>query len=911
MPALCVLGARLINEGDLVPAELANHDVARRDILARFRDELVGRISEQADPAVVRALLVCVAALQPVETATEGMAEWFAEQLGRTTEEVRDAVRGLEQGGLLSGAGRRRRIVPDVLGDHIIREACVGPDGRPTGRADELVALAPDWATSRVLANLAELDWRLGVAGEQSVLDAVRAGLEREILAAGAWDRRQMLERLRDSAVFLPHWMVHLARRVLDHAAEDSEILPGHTITDSDTRLALVPLLRDAGLVPDHTAAAMFLLWEIGRDLQSRSTLSGDDPLEAIQRFGSYELRGPYADTLLEVVERLVGDDEESEQRRALPIKLLSPLTSREGTTSSATGYTVSLGSYFVDATAAQRVRNRLRTLLVDSCIGSGPRTRAAAAQLLGEMLRQPHGFFGRSAPRAAIAQWRPEQLALLADIDSVMHRSDDVVVVSRLRDSMDWHARHSAIRGIKTAVRRLQRSHPATPDELLLRTLTDGFSHFDNYETAQRRLRAIARQLVNESPLVQELLRRIDDMLERLAAGDPETHTDAGRLMATLAERDLDWAMEAARVLVADPARPAARAVGVLLTVVVSRTPARTREIVAELAGAGDVALRRIAADHISRMTWVTDPDSPERRLAATLAADSDSLVVRNVVLAAHRAADHDPEFSRAVLRAVRNLSDPDLAEDVCTVLAHDLGLTPADEAHFLERLLLCPDIGYWQDRWLGSVSACKSQEILRYLLARIDSRDDTGYRAIPFEGLSADPLMEHTELRVACLQQIIEFTAEHLDGLGAYDATTLFWSYAGGQVVGLDAIAHGLTGSSSQTRDAALQIVAHAPHGIVLGNPAWVAKTLDAVSAKTLDEVEGALAAALTTGVKQGSPGKPFPRDVLLRDRAAEHAAAARPGSRPAAFWASVVRMAESDIQRSLEMDEELDDE
>ena len=53
----------------------------------------------------------------------------------------------------------------------------------------------------------------------------------REILAAGAWDRRQLLERLRDSAVFLADWMVHLARHVLDQAAEDSEILPGHTVT--------------------------------------------------------------------------------------------------------------------------------------------------------------------------------------------------------------------------------------------------------------------------------------------------------------------------------------------------------------------------------------------------------------------------------------------------------------------------------------------------------------------------------------------------------------------------------------------------------------------------------------------------------------------------------------------------------
>jgi hypothetical protein len=56
--------------------------------------------------------------------------------------------------------------------------------------------------------------------------------------------------------------------------------------------------------------------------------------------------------------------------------------------------------------------------------------------------------------------------------------------------------------------------------------------------------------------------------------------------------------------------------------------------------------------------------------------------------------------------------------------------------------------------------------------------------------------------------------------------------------------------------------------------------------------------------------APGTPFPRDAHLRDRAAEHAAAARPGSRAATFWTSMVRAAEGDIKRSLEHDRYLED-
>jgi hypothetical protein len=60
----------------------------------------------------------------------------------------------------------------------------------------------------------------------------------------------------------------------------------------------------------------------------------------------------------------------------------------------------------------------------------------------------------------------------------------------------------------------------------------------------------------------------------------------------------------------------------------------------------------------------------------------------------------------------------------------------------------------------------------------------------------------------------------------------------------------------------------------------------------------------------MKQGTPGKPFPEDVELRDRARDHAAVARPGSRAEVFWALMVRAAESEIRTSLERDRELEE-
>ncbi len=221
VPALCVLGARLINDGDLRPLELADSETARMDILHRFSRELRGRVSEEIDPILVRRLLDLAAAHQPL-IFDPPVIEWLAGQLVSDPDTVRRAVGAVEAAGLLVGEGRQRRVAPDILGDHILRAACVGPDGVPTGFADKWVANVPDWAAGNLLTNLAELDWRLTATGQQPILDAVLRRLQDCIVAADASERRHLLATLEGAAGYLSPWIIALARRLLDSPARES-----------------------------------------------------------------------------------------------------------------------------------------------------------------------------------------------------------------------------------------------------------------------------------------------------------------------------------------------------------------------------------------------------------------------------------------------------------------------------------------------------------------------------------------------------------------------------------------------------------------------------------------------------------------------------------------------------------------
>jgi len=905
-PALCVLGARLLRKGELAPAALATDATVHQDILARFREEAIGRVDDRVDPALVAHLLPLIAALQPLDTSAEGVLAWLGEQVGTSIEEVRAAVCALEDADLLVGSGRRRRLVPDILADRLLHEACVDREGHPTGRAEELFLATPEGMASRLLLNLAELDWRLGLSNETRVLDALCTRLKAELLAADAWQRERLLELIGDSAVYLAPWIVEIARELLDHPARDSTLLRDMKITDTDARRHLVPLLRSAAFDPQCTAPALRLLWETGADLPPRRALGEEgDALEAIRKLGDYRFATGYGEALLDLVEELLADPAQAESRRALPVSLLSALTAREGTTSRARGYEVHLGSFYVDARATVGLRTRLRAFLVRECSEGGPRTRVASAEILGGMLRQPHGFYGQTVPREVVSQWRDEQIGLLADIEGVFAANTDPLVARRLRDELGWHAEHSAIRGVKTRARAILRANPPQAAERLARALTHTLAEFANRKTLSLQRRKLAKELLVDTDGPEELLGRIEEMMEGLAVCEPELGIDCGALLVVLAELDPDWALAASALLSTSPNRPTAAGVGVLLTAVLQRRPEQARAILAGLAD-GDISLRRLAADHVSRMAWWNDPVAPERELAVRLAGDEDMGVARGAVLVALRCAGDDPGLARRIVLAVRDIANQQLAEEVCMAITHIPDLSSDDWALLCDRLLACPVVEYWYEKALGLLAGADARLAVDHLLERCDERPDNwDYQPLPHDGLGADLLAEAPELRREALGEIARRLAEDRSGRRSFCLPTLFWSLGGGGEEPAEIIAEGLA-SGGPPHEAAEALISAARGGWILGRPQWVAERLEASSGgEALDGLQGALHGALRSGIRQGTPGEPFPQDVALAKQARELAAESPAGSRTAVFWSRIAKAVEADMRKQVQRD------
>jgi hypothetical protein len=170
-PLVTVVGGRLLAMRAVHPELLERDGDFRQEVLNRFRDESLGRVSDLVPPDLGRRLLELIAAVAPVPTDAGPFHDRMAAFLNVKPVEITRTLGEFERVGLLVRRGNSLRVAPDVLADHILAAACLTPQGVGTGFADRVFAEFAGDCLAQLLRNLAELDWRVRVdSGDESPL---------------------------------------------------------------------------------------------------------------------------------------------------------------------------------------------------------------------------------------------------------------------------------------------------------------------------------------------------------------------------------------------------------------------------------------------------------------------------------------------------------------------------------------------------------------------------------------------------------------------------------------------------------------------------------------------------------------------------------------------------------------------
>jgi hypothetical protein len=341
-PLVTAVGGQLLASRTVDPELLERQQDFRDVVLSRWQEEIVGNLSPNVDPDIAQGALRLVAALAPL--SVEGRAiRIVADELGVGLPVVASVLGELEQAGLLLARGRLRRIIPDVLADHILHRACLELQGRPTGYADELVDRYAETSFTELLRNLAELDWRIGqTAGASGLLERVWVKLTADFERADAEGRVNILNRLAPAAIFAPEQIFEIIELALRKPAQLSTGFFDLTIDDASVRRELPPLLHRVGLHPNLTAKTMSLLWELGRDDRRRLHANLDHPIRIATELGEYGRSSAHPAALLALTEQLLGEGQ-GDGYYWSPLELLRPLVARTVTRTSMEGFAMQI----------------------------------------------------------------------------------------------------------------------------------------------------------------------------------------------------------------------------------------------------------------------------------------------------------------------------------------------------------------------------------------------------------------------------------------------------------------------------------------------------------------------------------------------------------------------------------------
>jgi hypothetical protein len=137
-PLVTVVGGRLIARQRIAPLLLTNEDEFRRAVFDKYVADC--ELSLPHGPVVWRDLLSLIAALSPLHIGDSYFLTLAAGFLRIREDEILQASETLAKQGLLVRRGGLVRIVPDVLSDYLLEQACVQSDGEPTRFADEVFA---------------------------------------------------------------------------------------------------------------------------------------------------------------------------------------------------------------------------------------------------------------------------------------------------------------------------------------------------------------------------------------------------------------------------------------------------------------------------------------------------------------------------------------------------------------------------------------------------------------------------------------------------------------------------------------------------------------------------------------------------------------------------------------------------
>jgi hypothetical protein len=935
-PLVTVVGGQLLLQRR-IPAALLERDTDfRAAVLDRFSAVLLGLVHERIPNDLCLRLLEMIAALAPLQPHDERFREAASTFLGIDHATLVRHLGTLEAAGVLLRRGTTIRITPDVLADHLLLRACLNEVGDDTGYARRIFEHFGAYAPARLLANLAELDWRLRTAGADgpALLDTIWGEIEAAFDATSHRGRCRLLETLEDAAPYQPRRILALIGRALrqpEAPPDDSPWAAVRPFTQEAVRLALPRLLRRVAYTERELPRCLDLLWELGRDDRRVANQLPDHPMRVLHDLAEYELEKPvtFNRAVLDAVGRWLRAPDAHRHAHS-PLDILDALLGKDVEWSRTEGAVVHITVLPLDATKTRELRDEALAMVAECATADDIRLLRRVVASLLRALRPPSAKFMRTITEEEHAAWIPEQQLILRHLAKLLDRTAEPIVHLDIAEGLVWHARHASAAEVRQAAEGLLARIPDTFEGKLTSLLGLGWrrafaspAEQDEWERLgerrAERLHAVAAEFRVRFPEPSAAFA----YLERFAGelGEVGVELWPQEFLGTLAGQDAAYVRGFLDALLAAPVGAFAPYLNHLLPAVRAADEGHGAAIIERIIADGHAALCYGLAFAYQRDDWLVRLQPRDREHLAAL-LKHDALPVRLEALRAIRLwGRHQPAEAMALAVAVDFAGNTELAAAVCEVFDKTWGIPLtqlSDRAmeELLDRMVALPSIdNHHICAFVTGVAAHNARAAVRFLLARVTH---------PLEGLAEryEALPHHHDIRPTSLESDPEYAAILCDVRDAALALPDAHWRASGELAelfkrlapGFDATALAVLSewidSNDPERIMGASLFLHkAPRTFVFGQEDYVAHLLaraEAAGGECRQRAVADLEASATLGMFSGIPGQPFPEHVAMLERASILTARLSPGSATSELYERLADHARTRI-RQAEIDRE----
>jgi transcriptional regulator with XRE-family HTH domain len=871
-PLITVMGAWVVSKEKKHFEFVRNEDEFRTLLMARFREVITGTLSPR-DSESLRKLLRVVAIIQPLSIDDTAISEICAKVEGIPQAEVRRLFRVLLDAGVLSRRGGTYRLSPDLLADYVIESECIGSNGTSTGYAEQIFDEANDRLLENVVRNLGRLDWR------RSNGDPSNSHLMDEIwrkLRSKQEDGDTHLRAVQAVAYYQPLRALRFAEE-LTRKGEHLRDLPA--------------ILEFAAYNLDCLPQACELLWELGKD-DSRPT--GQHPEHAIRILAELATVAPnkpfehneiVVDFALSLFGRL-----DSWSSAHTPLDVLKGIVKTEDHSTTSNGRTISFSPYQVRPEFVRPLRDKVRTAVIGLLTGRNLKIAIRGAAFVQEMLRYPMGIFNSKVANDLDTEWTKDFVRTFAAIKSAIktHALDSLVLLELAR-SVSWHANYSE-RGTSKFARAIV---ACLPNDLEFRTLVaiaDPFGRiFDrpieiNPNTDwTKQVKLVTEELLKAFSDGEALRAKIEGHLVHIATAG--THAEPFTLYWELLQRSKSLANATVENALANTGSPTAQFAAAALATIIREDCEAGLRISRRFLASQDVSLAcAVGSAHRSFDFSKEDHENSHVALVRQLLSSDNAAIVRSAIGAVARVGEHDKRAALDLILGTDPTRSNELADEVF-MLFHEGNALPIgvlsneDVDALLKKIEQMPALdGYWIQTFLAKASASHGRQCAAFFRRRVDRAADSqdwSFRASnygPYENVRLQ-FRSSPDLG-AILRETSQWLKSGTDYYFRHSASKLFEvmfrpfdqeiiNYLDSWLDTADAGDIELIGTLLRETD----------ENLVFAQRGFVSRFLSRARqfGKTVhQQATSALYIAATTGMRSGSVGEPFPRDVRAKDEA-----------------------------------------